>query len=126
MDSKNILRWIAVLPAAILAFVVVHVINFVQGNVFAIPFEIARDALSVAFFAGSGVAFIYGASKTAPSHNNAVSLLLCIFLCVVMIAGLYVQFTHPGEYLLIDKVYNVAVMLGSVMGVIFIKTDGIE
>lgn len=111
---KSLLRWLCVIPIAILAYFIVFKINI--DCLYALPFEFLRNVVMTFVFAGSGCAFVVTGSLMAPSHKEIVSVILATSLSVVMIIGLIVQFYHPEEYLLIDKIWNIAIITGTIIG----------
>lgn len=117
---SNILRWICILPAAILGYWAVFTINTIFGYALSHSFAFVRYIVLFFIFQASGLAFVVAGAKTAPLHQEKVSIVLAAIMCLIMIGGLYVQFTVPEDYLFEDKVWNCAVMLGAISGSIYI------
>lgn len=120
MNIKNIIRWILVVPAALLAFGMVHFVNY--WEVASLP-GIIRDVIHSAVFVASGVAFVAGGALTAPFYHRIVSIVLASVLSTIMVIGLTVQFCHPEEYQIVDKVFNVSIIIGTIIGAITIYEE---
>ena len=96
---KNILRWIAVLPASVLAQILCYV-----GNIFIINNVIGAFIYPTPSFMSEAIAtvmssmlFIYAGTLVAPSHRNTTALILMTIQVIICSAGIvFYLFTKSG------------------------------
>lgn len=96
---KNIIRWIAVLPAALLAQILCYVGNIlilnhvIGGFIYQCP-DIASEAVATIM---SSMLFIYTGTLVAPSHRNTTALVLMTIQIIICSGGIVFNlFTKSG------------------------------
>lgn len=117
----NWLRWIAVLPAALLASVIAYLFVFytqrffMDANsgyaIYVLPCE------SAAF---SGGALVYYGAWVAPTYKKTTALVLLILSAVIMGAGIFMTIIQR-EYLMMAK--DISCLLGAIIGYAIIVND---
>lgn len=123
MKFVNILKWIAVLPVSVIAWVVVYWIINLLYNIFS-PVEMTRWAITIMSSSGSGMAFVIGGSWIAPKGRKIVSIVLAtimvLFALISLIASLY---GYGDNSMLISILSGVSTIAGCVFGSIQIHEE---
>lgn len=107
---KNILRWIAVLPASVLAQILCYAGNvFILNNLIG-GFIYPRTTFWPEVIATilSSMIFIYTGTVIAPSHRNTTALILMTIHIVICSGGIvFYLFTKDGS----DLIKNIALLI---------------
>jgi hypothetical protein len=109
-----ILRWIAVLPAAIIASCIAYLfVNYSQLFFVDEASKYAIYVVPVSSSFASGIALIHGGAWVAPSFKKQTALVLLIICCLVMVVGIY---TTLRESRYLDFAKDIASIIGAFFG----------
>jgi hypothetical protein len=113
----TVLRWVAVLPAAIGAWIGVQLL-VILANAAVIPrwsdwwLELINSAMS-------SYAFVYAGAATAPKHNFIVGIVVAIlygiFMVVIITAGFFIKTSVPLWRLVLSGVISLVATIAAVV-----------
>lgn len=112
----NLLRWVAVLPGAIIACMLASVImklldSYFQAYVYANSWwlELVNSGVS-------GYAFVYAGCYIAPKYKYIVSIVLSTIMGIICVAGIICTLYGYGDFsLLMQILISVAAMIGCIV-----------
>lgn len=108
-----IIRWIGVLPCAIIACALAYLLaNICQSFYADEKSKYAIYVIPVASSLVSGLAFLYSGVITAPAYRKYVALILMVLLCVSSVIGGVLNVVD-GEYFKLFKA--IAALVGVVL-----------
>lgn len=130
---KNFLRWLAVLPAAILGMVVFNLLGlFVGGANFHNPFIVTTDGgeeqstivkllikIIAAAFCGAG--FVICGSYTAPKHKYKTGIVLTILLFFLVCISTYYAYVLNYDWTI--YLFNAITFVGAIIGVAKVEDE---
>lgn len=100
---KNILRWIAVLPASILGAIIGNALAIINGNAARMingdspnTFSITDIIMFITANILSGGAFIFAGTLTAPNHRKTTSIVLTSLYLVFATISSIIEITVNG------------------------------
>ena len=121
----KILRWIAVLPAALIGSILVYAIAKLIGNLFS-----PVDAVGLTWYfyefgynLVSGAMFVVIGSFVAPEYNKTTSIVLATIGVCVCVLSLVIQLFYIGEFDIKVIIGGVASAIGCISGSIQIHED---
>ena len=115
------IRWIMILPTMI----VVHVLSYYLYLWLSddAHLSIIKYVEIIMAFAVSAGASVVAGSIVAPKHRKMVSVILCVFLCTLMLVGLYIMVVRFSEYGTMSILGNVASIVGAIAGAYIIYKE---
>lgn len=118
MKFIDTLKWIGVLPVAVVSWVVVFWIVNLLYRVLE-PVEISQWAITLMSSGGSGFAFVFSGSLLAPKGKKIVSVVLATIMGVFALISLFFAFNGYGENpILISVISAVSTIAGCVLACI--------
>lgn len=115
MNYIKVLRWIGVLPIAIIAWFVTSLVLGLLYRLFN-PVEMAEWAITTMVSGGGGFSFVYAGALTAPKGNRIVSIVLATIMTVITIISLVFALCGYGERSIIHSVLS---CLSTITGCVF-------
>lgn len=111
---KNVLRWIAVLPAAIAAMAGVTLLGYLFSDI-----DPNYNPL-IGLFASA--AFVAGGAYTAPCGKKIVAIVLTTIKCLLPIIGMLISALadNLGEYKWYEWLNIVAIIAGAIITAVYI------
>lgn len=101
--TKNILRWIAVLPASILGSFIGNALAIINGGAAKMVTGDTPNTISltdiIMFFAANilaGAAFVLAGTFTAPNHRKATSIVLTSIFAILATISSILEITYNG------------------------------
>lgn len=123
MKFVDILKWIAVLPVSVIAWVVVYWIINLLYHVFS-PIEFTQWAITIMSSGGSGMAFVLVGSLLAPKGRKIVSIVLATIMGIFALISLVASFYGYGDNsILISILSGVSTIAGCVLGSVQIHEE---
>jgi hypothetical protein len=118
----KILRWIGVIPGAVLAFYGIYTLNKLSLYFFASPESTFTKMIIEVIISGtSGCMAVVIGSLISPSYRKYTSILLMTILVIITIIS-FAQYVKIGDYLL-GGIYCIATLLGGTYGCYEIITN---
>lgn len=118
----NCLKWIGVLPAALLGMLVGYAFSFIFSSIF--NFGMAPSwiiKLSSNFI--SGALFVFSGTMIAPIAKKIVSIVLCTLYIVIVIVSACFAFYNESTNIIEWSFYTVASAVGAVVSTWYIHTN---
>lgn len=130
---KNILRWLAVLPAAFIGMFVFNLLGlFVGGSNFHNPFVVSADGcqehstivsllikIIAAGFCGAG--FVICGSYTAPKYRYKTGIVLAVLLFIMICFSTYSAYILHDDWSI--YLLNAITFVGGIIGVTKVGND---
>jgi hypothetical protein len=111
-----VLRWIAVLPAAVGAWIGIQLL-IILANAMVTP-RWSDWWLQLINSAASSYAFVFAGAATAPKHNFIVGIVVAIlygiFMVVIITAGFFIKTSDPLWWLILSGVISLVAAIAAV------------
>ena len=127
MNIKSILRWIALLPAAVVGALVAYNLskwmqqameNFYVGSLTIFGINVSRLFIELVASAFMGIAFVYIGAFVAPKYKRVVAIVFAVIMAIIALVSLYFAFfVNPTSNLQDNIMYviaNIAVIGGAI------------
>lgn len=115
----KVLRWIAVLPGAALAWIAIQLIIILMNAMWRDGY--ADWVLQLVNSGASSYAFVVVGALIAPSFNRIVSIVLAILYGIAMVvlitAGFFIKTSEPTWWLVLTGLISIAAVIGGVIKV---------
>lgn len=140
MNIKSILRWIALLPAAVAGALLAYnltkwiqagaYIRYVDINSYTIfGVNILKIVIELMASAFMGVAFVYIGAFVAPKYKRVVAIVFAVIMAIIALVALYFAFfVNPTSNLQDNIMYvltNIAAIAGAI-GAVFVWWEKTE
>lgn len=122
MKFVDVLKWIGVLPVAVIAWLVAYWVFNLMYNIFS-PVEVSKWAITLMSSGGSGTAFVLAGSMLAPKGKKVVSIVLATIMVIFALVSLYLAFRGYGNDSVISIIACVATIVGSIYASISIHKE---
>lgn len=123
---KNILRWIAVLPAAFIGMIVFNLLGlFIGGNNFHNPFVVSAGEcvehstivnllIKIVAAGFSGAGFVICGSYTAPNHKYITGIVLTALVFLLLCFSTYLAYTlhYDWSFYLLNAITFIGAIIG--------------
>lgn len=119
------LKWIAVIPAALLGMFVGYLFSFIFSSIFNFGMAPAWIIKLTSNFV-SGALFVLSGTFIAPSAKKIVSVVLCTLYIVIAIISAFFALYNKNENMLECIFYTICSIVGSIVSTWYIYTNDKE
>lgn len=116
------LKWIAVIPAALLGMFVGYLFSFIFSSIFNFGMAPAWIIKLTSNFV-SGALFVLSGTFIAPSAKKIVSVVLCTLYIVIAIISAFLALYNKNERMLEWIFYTICSIVGSIVSTWYIYTN---
>jgi hypothetical protein len=123
MKFVDVLKWIGVLPIAIISWIIVYGIINLMYRILS-PVEFTQWAITIMASGGSGCAFVFAGSWIAPKGKKVVSIVLATVMGIFALTSLVLSFCGYGDNSIIISVISaVATIVGCVIACVQVHEE---